>query len=119
MTDNFSTPVPTKIILHKLSRTLEVKFGTAECFILPCAYLRAFSPSAEVRHGTALEKHVLHKQQVNILAIEPVGHYAIKPIFSDGHRTGIYSWSTLYELGINLKKNWVDQEEKPHGSNST
>jgi DUF971 family protein len=97
--------VPTKIILHKVSRTLEVQFLNNEIFYLPCAYLRTFSTSADMRHSdvSTLNPHV------NILSIEPVGHYAIKPIFSDGHRTGIYSWDTLYELGVNKEKNWPDK----------
>lgn len=100
-------PVPTEIILHKKSRTLEVVFDTLERFVLPCEYLRVFSPSADVRgHGVGNEKLVIGKEHVNILAIEPVGQYAIKPIFSDGHRSGIYSWKTLYELGIKHQENW-------------
>lgn len=100
-------PTPTEIILHKRSRTLEVIFDTGEKFILPCEYLRVFSPSAEVRgHGVGNEKLVTGKEQVNILSIEPVGHYAIKPIFSDGHQSGIYSWKTLYELGCHYLENW-------------
>ena len=110
---------PTKITLHKLSRTLEINFDTGENFILPCEYLRVFSPSAEVRgHGVGNEKLVIDKQHVNILSIEPVGHYAIKPIFSDGHRTGIYSWKMLYELGINQEKNWQSYLEKVKWSKS-
>jgi len=93
---------PTNIILHKISRTLEVQFDSGESFILPCAYLRAFSPSAEMR----VRESTSSFEGVNILAIEPVGQYAIKPIFSDGHRTGIYSWSTLYELGKHQSENW-------------
>jgi DUF971 family protein len=105
--------LPTDIILHKKSRTLEVVFDNGERFVLPCEYLRVFSPSAEVRgHGIGNEKLVLHKEQVNILAIEPVGNYAIKPIFSDGHSSGIYSWKTLYELGKNHSQNWQRYQEK-------
>ncbi|MCC2666569.1 MAG: domain containing protein [Gammaproteobacteria bacterium] len=102
--------IPTAITLHKLSRVLEVEFDTGERFFLPCAYLRAYSPSAEMRHGASLEKTEIVKNQVNILAIEPVGQYAIRPVFSDGHRTGIYSWSTLHELGKNLADNWTNIE---------
>jgi DUF971 family protein len=66
-----------------------------------------FSPSAEVRgHGVGQEKLVLNKHDVNIKAIEPVGHYGIKPIFDDGHNSGIFSWQTLYELGVQQEKNW-------------
>src|SRR5262245_49517939 len=106
-------PVVNQIILHKRSRTLEVIFDTVEKFVFPCEYLRVFSSSAEVRgHGVGNAKRVVGKQDVNILAIEPVGNYAIKPIFSDGHNSGIYSWSTLYELGVNQKKNWQEYLEK-------
>lgn len=102
MTDEKS-PTPTKITLHKKSRTLEVEFDNQERFVLPCAYLRTFSTSAEMRQATDAHPDF---DNVNILSIEPVGNYAIKPIFSDGHRTGIYSWRTLYDLGLNLKTQW-------------
>ena len=112
-------PIPTQITLHRKSRMLEVVFDTAEQFIFPCEYLRVFSPSAEVRgHGVGNAKLVLGKQDVNILAIEPIGNYAIKPIFSDGHNSGIYSWTTLHELGVNQEKNWqaylkrIEQHDK-------
>ncbi len=102
-------PIPTQLTLHKKSRTLEVEFGNGERFVLPCEYLRVFSPSAEVRgHGVGNEVLVLGKEHVNILAIEPVGNYAVKLIFSDGHRSGIYSWSTLHSLGMNQQQNWQD-----------
>jgi DUF971 family protein len=103
MNDDSTGSVPTHIVLHKVSKILEVEFATGERFFLPCAYLRAYSTSAEMRHGATLTKEEILKQPVNILAIEPVGNYAIKPIFSDGHRTGIYSWQTLYELGKKLR----------------
>jgi DUF971 family protein len=113
MSEHSTHPIPTKITLHKLSRVLEVEFDSGERFLLPCAYLRAFSTSAEMRHGVPpTNADLLIKAHINILAIEPVGQYAIKPIFSDGHRTGIYSWSTLYELGKNLAKNWENKEEE-------
>ncbi len=105
--------IPTEIILHKKSRTLEVIFNTTEKFILPCEYLRVFSPSAEVRgHGMENAKLVIGKEHVNILTVEPVGNYAIKPIFSDGHSSGIYSWNMLYELGVNQAKNWQEYLNK-------
>ncbi len=99
MTDD-NVPVPRQLTLHKKSRTLEVEFSTGERFVLPTEYLRAFSPSAESHHPDRQYEHV------NILAIEPVGNYAVKLIFSDGHRTGIYSWITLYTLGVNQNKHW-------------
>jgi len=105
--------VPKQLTLHKKSRTLEVEFENGERFILPCEYLRIFSPSAEVRgHGIGNEKWVTGKESVNILSIEPVGNYAVKLIFSDGHRTGIYSWTTLYTLGVEQQKNWQMYREK-------
>ena len=106
MSDQYAGPIPTAITLHKLSRLLELEFDSGERFLLPCAYLRAFSTSAEMRQGDSPTPAEIIKNQVTILAIEPVGQYAIKPIFSDGHRTGIYSWNTLYELGKNFKTNW-------------
>ena len=103
-----AAPLPTQLILHKKSRTLEVLFSTGEQFILSCEYLRVFSPSAEVRgHGVGNQVWVMGKENVNILAIEPIGNYAVKLIFSDGHRTGLYSWATLYSLGVNQKENWA------------
>ncbi len=97
--------MPVQLTLHKKSRTLEVEFENDERFVLPCEYLRVFSPSAEVR-GHGREIIVTGKEQVAILAIEPVGNYAVKLVFSDGHRTGIYSWDTLYTLGKNQEENW-------------
>jgi DUF971 family protein len=95
MTD--ANPTATKIILHKKSRTLEILFDNGECFVIPCAFLRLHSPSAEMRDKANNVNDYMH---VNILSIEAVGQYAIKPIFSDGHRTGIFSWQTLYKLGM-------------------
>jgi DUF971 family protein len=103
----------TQLILHKVSRTLEVEFSTGERFVLPFEYLRVFSPSAEVRgHGGTGGTLVLGKQDVDIVAIETVGNYAIKPIFDDKHSSGIYSWKTLHELGTQQHQNWQSYLEK-------
>lgn len=103
-----STP-PTELKLHQTSRVLEVAFEEGVRFQLPCEYLRVFSPSAEVRgHGPDTATLVTGKEQVNITAIEPVGHYAVKLVFDDGHSTGLYSWNILYDLGVNQEKNWQD-----------
>lgn len=110
---------PTKITLHKLSRLLELEYDSGERFLLPCAYLRAFSTSADMRHGAPVDHAEMKKSHVNILAIEPVGNYAIKPTFSDGHCTGIYSWQTLYDLGKNLATHWQDPEDNENGSRSS
>ncbi len=105
--------IPTKIILHQKSKTLEVEFNSGERFVFSCEYLRVFSPSAEVRgHGVGNEKLVLGKQDVNIVAIEPVGHYGIKPLFDDGHASGIFSWQTLYELGVKQEQKWSEYLKK-------
>ncbi len=101
------TPRPTDIKLHQKSRYLEVAFDDGRHFDLPCEYLRVFSPSAEVRgHGPGQEVLQTGKENVNITAIEPVGAYAVILKFDDGHDTGIYSWETLYELGVNQEDYW-------------
>jgi DUF971 family protein len=98
---------PTDIKLHQLSRVLEIRFEDGACFTLPCEYLRVFSPSAEVRgHGPGQEVLQVGKENVNIKAIEPVGNYAIKLVFTDGHNTGLYSWDLLYDLGIHQEHSW-------------
>lgn len=102
-----SAPKPTLIELHKKSRTLEVTFQSGENFVLPCEYLRVYSPSAEVQgHGPGQAIVVPGKGAVNIFEIEPVGNYAVTLKFTDGHSTGIYSWQTLYDLGVNQEENW-------------
>jgi len=76
---------------------------------MSCEYLRVHSPSAEVQgHGPGQGVLQVGKERVNIERIEPVGNYAIKPVFDDGHDTGIYSWDTLYTLGVNQAENWRD-----------
>ncbi len=106
-----TSPTPTQITLHKISKTLEIEFDSGERFCLPCEYLRVFSPSAEVR-GQGNPQLVLGKENVTILSIEPVGHYAVTLLFSDGHRKGIYSWDTLYELGKHQAHHWQTYLEK-------
>lgn len=100
-------PHPTDIKLHQLSRMLEVSFEDGAHFTLPCEYLRVYSPSAEVRgHGPGQETLQIGKEDVNIVDIQPVGHYAVKLVFSDGHDSGLYSWNILYELGRDQQANW-------------
>ncbi|MEJ2677387.1 MAG: DUF971 domain-containing protein, partial [Acidihalobacter sp.] len=102
-----SIPRPTDIRLHQQSRILELAYENGRHFHLPCEYLRVYSPSAEVRgHGPGQEVLQTGKESVNITAIEPVGNYAVKLVFSDGHDTGIYDWNYLYELGENQTENW-------------
>ena len=101
------TPRPTEINLHQKSRVLDLVFNDGRQFSLPVEYLRVFSPSAEVRgHGPGQETLQEGKREVDINAIEPVGVYAVKFVFSDGHDTGIYSWDYLYDLGAKLDSNW-------------
>ncbi len=103
------TPNPTEIRLHQQSRVLEVRFEDGKRFELPCEYLRVYSPSAEVKgHGKGQEILQTGKENVNISAIEPVGQYAVRLIFDDGHDTGLYSWKLLYSLGCDQDKNWRD-----------
>jgi DUF971 family protein len=100
-------PYPTDIRLHRASRVMEVAFDDGTRFKLPCEYLRVYSPSAEVRgHGPGQEVLQVGKENVNITAIEPVGNYAVKLYFDDGHNTGIYSWDWLYKLGTQQEARW-------------
>ena len=102
-----NTPRPTEIKLHQKSRLLEIAFDDGKRYNLPCEYLRVFSPSAEVRgHGPGQEVLQVGKRAVEIKAIEPVGVYAVKLVFSDGHDTGLYSWEYLYELGEKQESSW-------------
>lgn len=111
------SPHPTDIILHRASRTLEVAFENGERFNLSCEYLRVHSPSAEVQgHGPGRHVLIAGKRDVNIDAIEPVGNYGVLLRFSDGHATGIFSWSTLYELGIDQERNWKAYVDALEGS---
>ena len=102
-----TTPVPTEIKLHQLSRKLEIAFNNGTRFELPYEFLRVYSPSAEVRgHGPGQEVLQLGKKNMGIKSVEPVGSYAVTLTFSDGHDTGIYSWEYLYELGANYVALW-------------
>jgi DUF971 family protein len=98
---------PTEIKLRTRSRVLEVAFEDGVRYLLPFEYLRVHSPSAEVRgHGPGQEVLVTGKQNVGIKAVEPVGQYAVKLVFDDGHDTGLYSWKYLRELGEQQAENW-------------
>ena len=102
-----TSPRPTEIKLHQVSRVLEVTFDDGKQYQLPCEYLRVFSPSAEVRgHGPGQEVLQPGKREVNVTSVEPVGVYAVKLTFTDGHDTGIFSWDYLYELGARQESNW-------------
>ncbi len=102
-----NTPAPTEIKLHQKSRVLEIAFADGKLFKLPYEFLRVYSPSAEVRgHGPGQEVVQIGKQNIEIPNLEPVGTYAVQPVFSDGHDTGIYSWDYIYDLGMNQDEMW-------------
>jgi DUF971 family protein len=98
--------VPTRIELHQQSKTLEVHFNDGLEYVLPVEYLRVFSPSAEARIARDKGEWIVGKEAVNIKNLEPVGAYAVRILFDDGHRTGIYSWPVLRELGQDYDANW-------------
>ena len=103
------TPTPTALTVHQQSRLLEVDFSDGARFRIPVELLRVYSPSAEVQgHGPGQETLQTGKRNVGIEAVEPVGHYGIKPVFSDGHASGIFSWEYLYRLGAEQDKLWQD-----------
>ncbi len=100
---------PTDIRLHQKSRVLEVIFDNGAEFRLPCEFLRVHSPSAEVQgHGPGQETLQVGKEAVNITQIEPVGAYAVKLHFDDGHNTGLFSWEYLYRIGENHPAMWQE-----------
>ncbi len=100
-------PHPTEIKLHQASRVLEIAFADGSAFRLPYEFLRVYSPSAEVRgHGPGQETLQVGKRDVAIKEVEAVGHYAIRPTFSDGHDSGIYSWDYLHDLGTRQEDLW-------------
>ena len=104
---------PTAITLHQASRVLEIAFDDGRSFRLPYEFLRVHSPSAEVRgHGPGQETLQTGKRDVTIDDIEPVGHYALRPKFSDGHDSGLYSWDYLYDLGERHDELWRSYLER-------
>lgn len=104
-----STPIPEEIRLHQQSRILEIAYPGGERHHLSCEFLRVFTPSAEARgHGPGQEKLQAGKKDVEILRIEPVGNYALRLIFSDGHDSGLYSWDLLYNLGRHRDQLWQE-----------
>jgi len=106
-------PQPTAVTLHQASRQLEITFDDGAHFHIPFELMRVYSPSAEVQgHGPGQEVLQTGKREVGIDAIEPVGHYAVQPRFSDGHDSGIFSWETLYRLGAEQDELWRRYEER-------
>ena len=98
---------PTELVVHQQSRVLEIAFADGARFRIPFELMRVYSPSAEVQgHGPGQEVLQTGKREVNVTAIEPIGVYAVKLAFTDGHDTGIYSWDYLYDLGEKQETNW-------------
>ncbi|HXE40322.1 MAG TPA: DUF971 domain-containing protein [Azonexus sp.] len=103
------TPIPSEIKLHQKSRRLELGYDNGESYLLDFEYLRVFTPSAEARgHGPGQETLQTGKRNVDIERIEPVGTYAVRLIFSDGHDSGLYSWDLLYNLGKHHDELWQE-----------
>ncbi|MBQ0944196.1 DUF971 domain-containing protein [Ideonella sp. 4Y16] len=108
-----ASPLPTALTLHQASRVLEIAFSDGAQFRIPFELMRVYSPSAEVMgHGPGQETLQTGKRQVGIIAIEPVGHYAVQPSFDDGHDSGIFTWEYLYRLGAEQADLWSRYEQR-------
>jgi len=107
------TPQPTSITVHQRSRVLEIGFADGKQFRIPFELMRVYSPSAEVKgHGAGQEVLQTGKREVAVVSLEAVGNYAVQPVFSDGHNTGIYSWDYLYFLGSQELELWRQYEAR-------
>ena len=105
------TPAPQDITVHGASRVLEVSFADGASFRIPFELMRVYSPSAEVQgHGPGQEVLQTGKRLVELEGLEPIGNYAIKPTFSDGHDSGLFTWEYLYFLGSEQDQLWADYE---------
>ncbi|MFC5549849.1 gamma-butyrobetaine hydroxylase-like domain-containing protein [Massilia aerilata] len=108
-------PTPTKLTIRQQSRILEISFDDGTAFAIPFELMRVYSPSAEVKgHGPGQEVLQVGKREVGIKGVEPVGNYAIKPLFTDGHESGIYTWDYLYKLGKEEQALWQDYLQRLH-----
>ncbi len=107
------TPQPTALTVHQASRTLEIAFDDGAHFHIPFELMRVYSPSAEVQgHGPGQEVLQTGKREVGILDLTAVGHYAVQPVFTDGHESGIFSWDLLYNLGATQADLWQRYEAR-------
>ena len=105
--------IPTNVVVHQQSKVLELSYDDGSSYRLPFELLRVLSPSAEVQgHGPGQETLQTGKREVLIASLEPVGHYALKPTFSDGHDSGLYSWDYLYFLCENQEQVWKEHLDK-------
>ncbi len=99
--------------MHSQSRQLQVVFSDGADFRIPFELMRVYSPSAEVQgHGPGQEVLQTGKREVALLDLEPIGNYAVKPVFTDGHDSGIFSWDYLYFLGREQDRLWADYEAR-------
>ena len=113
LTVKSSNTWPTEIKLHQVSNILEISFDDGSVYQLPCEYLRVYTPSAEaIGHAPGQEILQIGKEDVTIKEIKPVGNYAITPVFSDGHNSGIYTWDLLYKLGAEYQMLWTNYLNK-------
>jgi DUF971 family protein len=111
--DTKTTPRPTELTVHQQSRRLEIAFDDGARFSIPFELMRVYSPSAEVQgHGPGQEVLQTGKREVGIAGLEPVGHYAVQPTFTDGHDSGIFSWPYLYHLGADEADLWARYEAR-------
>jgi len=107
------TPVPTGVVVHAMSRVLELQYADGNSYRVPFELLRVYSPSAEVRgHGPGQETLQTGKREVTIVSLEGVGNYALQPTFSDGHSTGLYSWDLLYDIATRQDELWREYLDK-------
>ena len=107
------SPTPTALTVHSQSRILEIAFSDGAAFRIPFELMRIYSPSAEVQgHGPGQEILQTGKREVGIVALEPIGNYAVKPVFSDGHESGLFTWDYLYHLGNDESLLWADYERR-------
>jgi DUF971 family protein len=105
--------IPTNVVVHQQSKVLELSYEDGSSYRLPFELLRVLSPSAEVQgHGPGQETLQTGKREILIASLEPVGHYALKPTFSDGHDSGLYSWDYLYFLCENQEQIWKEHLDK-------
>jgi DUF971 family protein len=108
-----TTPAPQDITVHGASKVLEISFADGAHFRIPFELMRVYSPSAEVQgHGAGQEVLQTGKREVTLVDLAPVGNYAIKPTFSDGHDSGLFSWDYLYFLGSQQAQLWADYERR-------
>ena len=108
-----AAPTPVSLTVHNQSRVLEVAFSDGASFRIPFELMRVYSPSAEVQgHGPGQEVLQTGKRNVDLVGLEPVGNYAVQPAFSDGHDSGLFSWTYLYELGARQDQLWVEYGQR-------